>query len=338
MSRSWNEYELTEKPALNLLEKLGYKVYDIEEGVSNRPTRETEYDILLEDNLKKALKRINPWISENNITKAINEIKPARISATNMMEANELIYEKLVKYISLPQDLGEGKKNQTVKYIDFNNPENNEFIAMNQYRVKGNENIIPDIVVFINGIPVGVIECKNETTCNEPEAEAINQLRRYQNIRDNQNEGAEYLFYPNEILLAAWREGASHSTIGAPARTYKQWKDSYSYKKEDIAKLIEEEEPVLQDILIFSMFKKERLLDLIQNFTVFEHKGNTMVKMMSRYQQYRAVSKAIDRIKNANTLKDRSGTVWHTQGSGKSLSMLFLALKLRRMKELDDPT
>src|SRR6056297_2855560 len=337
MSRSWNEYELTEKPVLDLLEKLGYKVYDIEEGVKDRPTRETEYDILLEDNLRKALKRINPWISENNITKAVNEIKPARISATNMMEANELIYEKLVKYISLPQDLGEGKKNQTVKYIDFDNPENNEFIAMNQYRVKGNETIKPDIVTFINGIPIGVIECKNETTCKEPEEEAINQLRRYQDIRDNEAEGAEKFFYTNQVVVAAWRDSASASTIGAPAREFKAWKDPYPYTKEDVERLLGRT-PTLQDILLFSIFKKERILDLMQNFTVFEQKGNSLVKMMARYQQYRAVVKALERIDNAETVEDRSGTVWHTQGSGKSLTMLFLALKLRRMKDIGNPT
>ena len=158
-------------------------------------------------------------------------IKPARIKATNMMEANEKIYKKLVQYISPEQDLGQGKKNQTVKYIDFDNPENNEYIVMNQYKVKGNENIIPDIVVFVNGIPVGVIECKNETTCNEPEPEAISQLRRYQGIRDNKDEGAEQLFYPDQILVAAWKEGASHCTIGAPAREFKQWKDPLTLMK-----------------------------------------------------------------------------------------------------------
>jgi len=337
MSRSWNEYELTEKPVLDLLEKLGYKVYDIEEGVSDRPTRETEYNILLEDNLRKALKRINPWISENNITKAVNEIKPARISATNMMEANELIYKKLVKYISLPQDLGEGKKNQTVKYIDFDNPENNEFIAMNQYRVKGNEVIKPDIVTFINGIPIGVIECKNETTCKEPEEEAINQLRRYQDIRDNEAEGAEKFFYTNQVVVAAWRDSASASTVGAPYREFKAWKDPYPYNKEDIEQLLDSK-PTLQDILLFSIFKKERILDLMQNFTVFEQKGNSLVKMMARYQQYRAVIKALERIDNTKRADDRSGTVWHTQGSGKSLTMLFLALKLKRKENLDDPT
>lgn len=340
MSTNWDEYQIVEKRALDLFSKLGYKVYDINKPSTNvnRPQRRTEHSVVLVDNLKKAIKRINPWISENNLNKAVNRIRPSRIQAANMMEANEKIYEMLVKYISLQQDLGQGKKNQTVKYIDFENPENNEFIAINQFKVKGNENIIPDIVIFVNGLPLAVIECKNPTTCDEPEGDAINQLLRYQNIRyDDLEEGAEHLFYTNQITVAAWKDSASACTIGAPAMQYKAWKDPYPYSKEDIEEIIGNK-PTLQDTLLFSMFKKERLLDLIQNFTVFEQEGNSLVKMMARYQQYRAVTKTLEKIKDAERIDNRSGTIWHTQGSGKSLSMLFLALKLKRMKELGNPT
>ena len=334
MEKDWDEYNRSEKPALDLLEKLGYDVYDYFQ-TQKRPKRESEHQVILLDKLRSAIKRLNPWISENNLAKAINMIRPARIKATSMMEGNEIIYKRLVEYISVQQDLGHGKKGQTVKYIDFDNPENNEYTVINQYRVKGNKVIKPDIVVFINGIPVGVIECKNDTTCDEPKYEAIKQLRRYQNL--NGDIGAEYLFYTNQIVAGAWHSSASASTIGAPARKFKEWKDPYPETKEDIAKFIGHE-PTKQDILIYSMFKKERLLDLIRNYTVFEHKGNSMVKMMARYQQYRAVNKALERIKNEDTPEGRSGTVWHTQGSGKSLSMLFLSLKLKRWEKLNDPT
>lgn len=335
MTQNWDEYHLTEKPALDLLEELGYTVYDINETFE-RPKRDSLREVLLLDNLRSAIRRINPWISENNLNKAVNKIRPTRIQATGMMEANEIIHTRLVQHISLPQDLGHGKKNQTVKYIDFEHPERNEFLALNQYRVKGYEKIKPDIVVFVNGIPVGVIECKSETTCDDPEEDAIDQLRRYQNIR-YENEGAELLFYPSQVLVAAWRDSASSCAIGAPARQFKAWKDPYPHTKEEIHAVVERT-VTLQDLLLFSLFKKDRLLDLIQNFTVFERTGNKLIKKLARYQQYRAVTKAVERIKNADTLSDRSGTVWHTQGSGKSLSMLFLALKLRRMEELGNPT
>ncbi len=337
MTQDWTEYHLTEKPALDLLEELGYTVYDINETFE-RPERDLLREVLLLNNVRSAIQRINPWISENNLNKAVNMIRPTRIRAAGMIEANEITYTRLVKYISVPQDLGKGKKNQTVKYIDFEHPENNEFLALNQYKVKGHEKIKPDIVIFVNGIPIGVIECKNETTCDDPEDDAIDQLRRYQNIRyENENEGAEQLFYPNQILVAAWRDSASSCAIGAPARQFKAWKDPYPHTKEEIRSVVGRN-VTLQDILLFSLFKKDRLLDLIQNFIVFERAGNKLIKKLARYQQYRAVTKAVERIKNADTLIDRSGTVWHTQGSGKSLSMLFLALKLRRMEGLGNPT
>ena len=338
MERDWDEYHQAEKPALDVFDKLGYKVYDFHaDDGQDRPLRESEHHVILQDELRAALKRINPWLNENNLNKAVNKIRPARIRATDLMEANEIIYQRLVKHISLRQDLGQGKKSQTVKYIDYENPENNQFIAMNQFSVKGSERIRPDIVVFINGIPLAVIECKNKTTINEPETEAITQLRRYQNVRDEEEEGAENLFYPNQLLVAAWGDSASSATIGAAPRVYKPWKDPYPHTEGDIEQVIGRE-PNLQNTLLFSLFKKDRLLDYIRHFLVFEQKGNSIVKMAARYQQYRAVIKAIERIRNNDSPRDRSGTVWHTQGSGKSLSMLFLALKLRRLEEVGNPT
>lgn len=336
MPTNWDEYHRVEKRALNLFNKLGYKVYDKQE-TDIRPTRNNLHEVILLDNLRSAIKRINPWINENNLNKVVNKIRPTKIKATNLMEANEKIYKLLVNYTSVRQDKGQGKKNYTVKYIDFDNVENNEFMVMNQYKVKGRETIIPDIVVFINGIPTSVIECKADTI-DEPEEKAIEQLLRYQNVREGSgDEGAERLFYTNQILVAAWKSSASASTIGATYRHYREWKDPYPNKKEDIEELIGEE-PTLQDILIFSMFKKENLLDLIRNFTVYEKSGNSLIKMMARYQQYRAVNKALKRIDKAERIDDRHGTVWHTQGSGKSLSMLFLTLKLRRKSNLKSPT
>ncbi|MBM7556772.1 type I restriction endonuclease [Halanaerobacter jeridensis] len=337
MSQDWDEYHLAEKRALDLFQELDYQVYDVEQDDS-LPYRESKHQVLLLDKLRESLQRINPWLNENNLNKAVNQIRPAKIQATNLMDANEKVYEKLVQHISLQQDLGKGKKNQTVKYIDYDNPENNEFIALNQYTVYGKEEIRTDITVFINGIPIAVIECKNETTCNQPEEEAINQLQRYQNLRGYEaDEGAEKLFYTNQFLVAAWGHSASAAPVGTPTRHFREWKDPYPYTRDDIAELTGREAN-LQDILLFSIFKKENLLDLIQNFTVFEQEGNDLVKKTARYQQFRAVNKALDRIQTADSLADRNGTVWHTQGSGKSLSMLFLALKLRRLKELNNPT
>jgi len=338
MATNWGEYKLSEKPALDLLEKLGYQIYDqYKDKDITLPIRESEHQVILIEELKKAVKRINPWINENNLNKAVNEVNPARFKANNLITANELIYQKLINHISLKQDLGKGKKNQTVKFIDFENPENNSFIAINQLRIKGRETIKPDIIIFLNGLPLVVIECKNETTCREPEDDAIDQLRRYQNIRGQIEEGAEELFYPNQMIIAAWGSSATSATVRAPEREFKPWKDLYPYTEQDITDLLDRRLKG-QDILLFSLLKKDRFLDIIQNFIVFEDKGNSKVKMACRYQQYRAVQKAIKRIESAERLEDRNGTIWHTQGSGKSLTMLFLALKLRRLKSIGNPT
>ena len=142
MTGNWDEYNQSEKPALDLFDTLGYKVYDqLKKDFTELPARESEHQVILIEELKSALKRINPWINENNLNKAVNEIRPARLKANSLMAANEMIYDKLINHISLQQDIGHGKKNQTVKYIDYENLDNNSFIAINQFRVKGKETI-----------------------------------------------------------------------------------------------------------------------------------------------------------------------------------------------------
>ena len=331
---SWTEEELAEKRAIALFRKLGYEYKDGRDEIGpdcEAPERKSYQDVFLEDRIKAAIKKFNPWINERNLQEAVKKV--TRVSAINAMRANSTIHERLVRHISVKQDLGEGKKGQTVKYIDYDNPENNDFLIVNQLKFAGpEENIIPDLVVYLNGIPVGVIECKNPTIKN-PKEKAVDQLRRYQNVRQPQaHEGYEKLFYPNQILVGAWGDSAVHSTIGADHSQFKAWKDPYPLKKAELKEFLGRQEISKQDILLYSMFKKDRLLDLIQNFTVFKEEGGGMVKMMARYQQYRTVQKALERIMGADETDKRGGVVWHTQGSGKSLSMLFLGLKLRRLK------
>jgi len=295
---SWTEEELAEKRAIALFRSLGYEYKNGRDEIGPDcavPERENYNEVYLKDRLRTAIKRFNPWINERNLQQAIKKI--TRVSAINTMRANSTIHERLVRHISVKQDLGEGKKGQTVKYIDYENPENNDFLVVNQLKFAGpEENIIPDLLVYLNGIPVGVIECKNPTIKN-PKEKAVDQLRRYQNVRQPQaHEGYEKLFYPNQILVGAWGESAVHSTIGADHSQFKEWKDPYPLKKAELKEFLGKQQISKQDILLYSMFKKDRLLDLIQNFTVFKEEGGGMVKMMARYQQYRTVQKAIERI------------------------------------------
>lgn len=328
------EYSLVERPALENLKQLGYEVIDTTKETFD-DSRENTKHVLLEDRLKAAIKRINPWISDNNLTKAVNRLK--KIQEAGMLRANKAAHHMLVDHISLEQDRGKGRKNQTVKYIDYKNPENNNFLAVNQYRVTGdNETIKPDVVIFVNGIPMGVIECKSPTL-TDPGHEAFDQMMRYQNQRDsNHAEGAERLFWYNQFSVVSWKEEAKASTVGAPPQVYKEWKDPYPATDKDLEKFYGKDRVSSQDRLLYSLFKKERLLEMLQFFTLFEEAGQGLTKITARYQQYRAVKKAMERIKARDENDDNGGVVWHTQGSGKSFTMLFLSLKLRREK--DNPT
>ncbi len=336
MSQQWDEYHLVEQKALHDFEKLGWTVHDTTKDYnrSNYDKRENLKTLLLEDRLREAIKRINPWINENNLNKAVNQIK--HIRAINHMQANKQIHSLLVKHLSVEQDRGKGKKHQTVKIIDYDNISKNDFLILNQYNVTGRkETIKPDIVAFINGIPIAVMECKSPTIV-DPENQALEQMMRYQNQRGGTHEGCEPLFRYNLFSIITWDHNAKVGTYKTPAEYYKSWKDPYPATKEELQTLFEKENITNQDILIYSLFKKDRLLDLLQNFTVFQEQNQKTIKIVARYQQYRAVQKTLHRLQNLQPTDPKGGIVWHTQGSGKSLTMLFLGLKLRRLK--DNPT
>ena len=326
-----DELNKVELPALEQLKSLGW-IYI--EGAKLSPDESDERsslkDVILENRLKKSIQKINPWISEDNLRKVISDL--TRSQFTNLIEANQSIWNTLTQYTSVMQDLGKGNRGQTVKIIDFENIENNEFLCTNQFKVSGiNQNIIPDIILFVNGLPLAVIECKSPYITNPMES-GIDQLMRYANRRNPQdNEGAEKLFYCNQLMVSTHRDKARIGTITSRLDHFLEWKDPYPLEKKDI-----NEKPTSQEILIAGMFDRKNLLDLILNFTVFEPVDGRTIKKIARYQQFRAVHKTIDRIKSGSDKKSKSGVVWHTQGSGKSLTMVFLTLKIRRDVELRD--
>ncbi len=168
------------------------------------------------------------------------------------------------------------------------------------------------------------IECKSPTVTNPIES-AITQLNRYQDPK----RGAPRLFQTSLLMVAACGQAAVCASIGVQYRHFKAWKDPYPLT---IAELEEDlgRKPNPQEILIVAIFPKRNFLDLLQNFVVFQPVGGKMVKKLGRYQQYRTVNKGLDRILAGKRPEDRGGVVWHTQGSGKSLTMLWLAVKLRR--------
>jgi type I restriction enzyme R subunit len=329
-----NEYTEAERPALESLRILGWDIIDQQRTTWSDP-RKKKSSAVLDTRLRNAVKRLNDWISEDNLNKAVREIQ--QVVGTNTMDENEQIHEKLVRHTSVKQDLGHGTKHQTVRYIDYENPGNNDWLAVNQFDVTGDiETIKPDIVLFVNGIPLGVIECKSPTIA-ESRSEALEQLTRYQNERtETGSEGAEELFRYNQFSVATWYEGAVMGTYGTPKDQYKPWRDPYPATDQELSDLFDVDYVSPQHRMLYALFEHERLLDQLRHFTVFEENQSGTTKMVARYQQYRAVEKALERIEKRSQWEAQGGVVWHTQGSGKSLTMLFLGLKLRRRKP--DPT
>ncbi|MDA8935682.1 HsdR family type I site-specific deoxyribonuclease [Porticoccaceae bacterium] len=326
-----DELDKVELPALEQLQSLGWSYV---EGAQLSPDESDERsslkDVVLEKRLTTSLKRINPWINDENLRKVIREL--TKTLYPNLIEANQGIWTQINQCISVMQDLGKGNRGQTVHIIDFENPENNEFLCTNQFKVSGvNQNIIPDILCFVNGLPLAVIECKSPYITNPMEA-GIDQLLRYANRRTPENdEGAEKLFHYNSMMVSTHRDKARVGTITSRMEHYLEWKDPYPLTVEQVGA-----GEASQDVLLAGLFSKTNFLDVLQNFTVFEPVDGRIIKKIPRYQQFRAVHKTIERLKEGETPKEKSGVIWHTQGSGKSLTMVFLTIKMRRDPELRD--
>lgn len=319
----WNEKHLVENRLIEQLKDMGYEHIH---GPSLDAERESGREVVLVQRLAHAIQRLNPWVSVANLNKIIRSV--THVEATSPMEANEKLHGMLVNYISIQQDLGKGKKNQTVKLIDFDNPANNEFLVVDQFSISDASGTIrPDIIIYVNGLPLVVIECKSPMVAiDEQIGKGVKQLRRYQ-------KDCEHLFYYNQFMIATSNDRAKSGTIGAQLQHFADWKDPYPLTSPEVGA-----SPTPQDILVAGMLSKTNLLDLTQNFIVFEPDNGRTIKKLARYQQFRAVNKAITRILNAKSPRERGGVVWHTQGSGKSLTMLYLAVKLRRLDVLQNPT
>lgn len=318
---SWNEYNLSESPALQQLIGLGWTHVS---GPDTESERDTLGQAVLPERLRTAIHRLNPWISPDNAHQAIRHV--TQVQAPSLLEANLFVHDALTNTFSLEQDRGHGRRHQTVRLIDWDDPQNNEFLVVDQFRVHGTENIRPDLVLFVNGLPLVVIEAKNPALVLHPLEEAVDQISRYQRV-------APQLFIPNAICVAIWGQGARLAPIQAPMRHWAEWKDPYPWSLDALGP-----NPTPQDVLIAGALTPSHLLTLIRNFTVYEPVGNTLVKKVARYPQWRAVQKALDRIQHATSPTKRGGAVWHTQGSGKSLTMVYLALSLRRLAGLHNPT
>ena len=343
---SGSEYERVELPLVRQLVSLGWQHIEPARGdLPSATGRESFREVLLLDRLRSALRRINrddmgrEWLVESRINQAISQL--TRPQATSLLEVNEELTDLLLGGATVDGvDGWDGGRARTVHFIDWN-PERldrNEFLVVNQFRVDPPGTappIWPDAVLFVNGIPLVVVEAKSPTA-PDPIGAAVEQLRRYANQRGaTESEGSERLFGTNQFTVATCFEVAKAGTFTSMPEHYAEWKTTIPVPEEEVAGALGVPELSSQQRLVAGMLHPARLLDLVRHFTLFMQPEDRKVKVVARYQQYRAVHKTIERLSTGPTrLADgeqdrRGGIIWHTQGSGKSLTMVFLIRVMR---------
>jgi type I restriction enzyme R subunit len=326
---SHNIYEdELEQAALEWFEELGYETAfasDISPG-GDYPERSDYSDVILEERLRDALKRINSDLPQEALDDAMHQILVPLNPA--LIDNNRLFQKMVTDGVNATFRANDGRiVSKQVRVFDFNEVKNNDFLAVNQFTVIENRvEKRPDVVVFVNGIPLVVIELKNLANEDVEISDAYNQVQNYiSNIPS--------LFTYNAFAVISDGVNARAGTITADEDRFMMWR---TIDGDEIAPL---SRPQLE-VLIKGMFEKERLLDIIKNFILFQTDGKDTYKILAGYHQYHAVNKAVEStIRAAITEGDRKiGVVWHTQGSGKSLSMVFYVGKLVLSKELNNPT
>lgn len=325
MSYKFSEDDL-EQIALEWFRDLGYEVKGVtdENNTSISTERESNKDVVLNGRLEAAMNKINPNVPSKVIQQAIHELTVEK--SPNLLENNRNFHEQLINGIVVEHYNDNG---ETVYYLvnifDFQNPENNNFLAVNQLTVvNGDYNKRPDIVLFINGLPVVVIELKNITNENVGVEEGYHQLQTYKST-------IPQLFTYNEVLVTSDGVNTKAGALTADYDRFMTWRtrDGKTEASSNMESL---------SVLIHGMLNKNVLLDLIRYFVLFQDEDDDIVKILAAYHQYYAVNKAVESaIESSSENGDgKAGVVWHTQGSGKSLTMVFFTGKL--IQKMNNPT
>ncbi|MDD4931161.1 MAG: type I restriction endonuclease subunit R [Candidatus Colwellbacteria bacterium] len=302
----FNEQVTVESYIIKFIEnKLGFDYIKSEEFSR---LRDLESEYIIKSQLLDAVKRINE-VGDAVAKSVLREV--------TKIDSNKDFLDSIRNGINLKDP--ETGLFRDYKIVDFNNPENNQFVVTNQFYFEGDtENIRPDILIFVNGLPLVDIEAKSPTASEGVNFEnGIEQIKRYEKV-------ARRLFIPNCFNIASDGLKTVYGATGSPKQLFLQWRD------EDIEKEFGGE----LEMTLFSLLSKENFLDIIQNFILFEKEKEKMVKKMARYQQMRATNKIVERVLSK---EKRQGLIWHTQGSGKTLTMFFTAWKLRFNKVLANP-
>lgn len=359
----FQEDHISQVPALQFLINLGYNYIAPEDALDLRNSKTS--NVILEKILEKQLRKMNQFtykgetysFSNSNITNAINALK--NIPYDGVVKTNETIYDLLSLGKSLEETVQGNTRSYTLNYIDWEHIENNVFHVTEEYDVEisdGTSHRRPDIVLFVNGIPFIVIECKSPDI-DHPIKQAISQQ-----IRNQKDENIPKLFIYAQILMVISKNKAKYGTVSTPMKLWSVWKEKNNEELE-IENIINTPIPTEQkdnlfltrfkyvrdyfdgietsgrlvteqDRALYSLLRKERLMELCRQFIVFDKS----VKKIARYQQYYAVKNSLERVKIYEKSKKRKGgVIWHTQGSGKSLTMVMLAKALALDNEIENP-
>ena len=370
---SFKEDHISQIPALQMLINLGYTYLSAAEADRQRGGKNS--NVLLEDILRKQLKEINSIkvsasktsiFTDDNIERGILALKTLPMNES-YIAASEKVYNLLTLGQALEQSVDGDKKSFTLQYIDWKNISNNVFHVSEEYKVsrsvsKEISKYIPDIILFINGIPVCVIECKRPDM-KEPLKQAISQ-----HLRNQQEDGIRSLYVYSQLTLSIATQEAAYATNSTPEKFWAKWQEKFDESeklKEYNEKLyelknkplganvkeqlfsdrfkyvrqyfdaLEQEEilPTEQDNYLYGLCRPERLMDIIFNFILFDN-GE---KKVARYQQFFAIKKSMQRIRLVENGKRKGGVIWHTQGSGKSLTMVMLAQAIAMEPSIRNP-
>lgn len=341
MSYMGNEEKLIELPVIEYIQKnLGYEFIHGERLSPEFEERNSYGDVILNKRLEKALYRLNPWMNESNVSKAIEYLKCKEQKEETLININNKIHNILVdsSFIIEQLDNNGRSKQRSVCLIDWNNVDNNDFLVTNHFKVQGiKECMIADIVIFINGIPTVVLECKSGLIENKDEdilkQQVYEQLNQYIN-GDNVigKKGVEQLFYTNFFTGILTGNKNYIGTISSLGSQYFEWNDCYPFIKQELYDI----EKYPNRLALQGIFHKKNILDIMNNFIAFEHSNCQMTKMICRYYQYRAVDKVMQELLEKHEIKSCGGFIHHTHGSGRVMTMVYLINKIKKTANLRD--
>jgi len=318
--------------SINLLQSLGYKFISREENLKLRGSKTSE--VLFREILTQKLGEINGYeykgkrykFSQSNVLKAVDELAGVSLNE-GLMVANERITNLLLLGTSLEENLEDGtRRSFSFKFIDFENLQNNDFYVTEEFEVSrvsqsdAQKHRRPDLVLFINGIPIVAIELKKSSVSLE---NGIKQLEKEQG-----KDEIAHLFKYIQLTIAANGSGARYGTTGTPFKFYSVWKEQDEAKaKESLKSVINGREVSALDMTLFALLSKDRLLRLVRHYIVFDKR----MKKVCRYQQFFAIEETLKRVSMIKDGARAGGLIWHTQGSGKSLTMVILTKLLKQI-------